>query len=142
MVLYGGALANPLMLGTAALASAVSFLLAGRLNHAYVDSLERSLTQHAGRSRFPDASDANPRRDWPVTAGLPTTRDLTVRAEPPPPPPWLGESAARQWIDLTSGDAERIRNSLRNGPALERPLLPYVIPLLARKSIAPVVGSP
>ena len=139
MVLYGGALANPLMLGAAALTSAVSFLLAGRLNHAYVDSLERSLTQHAVDLDLPDDSDANPRRVSPVTAGLPITRDLKVPAEPPLPPPWLGESAARQWIDLISGDGERIRNSLRNGPALERPLLPYAIPLLARKSIAPVV---
>jgi ATP:ADP antiporter, AAA family len=139
MVLYGGTLANPFMLGAAALTSVVSFLLAGRLNHAYVDSLERSLTQRAVDLDLSDEPETPIRRGLPTTAGLPITRDLSAPVEPPPPPPWLRDSVARQWIDLTSGDGERIKHALRNGPLLERPLLPYVIPLLARKSLASTV---
>ena len=141
MVLYGGTLANPLMLGAAALTSAVSFLLAGRLNRAYVHSLERSLTQHAVDLDVPDEPEETLRGISPTTAGLPITRDLSKPVEPPPPPPWLRESVAQQWVDLTSGDGERIKHALRNGPLLERSLLPYAIPLLARQSLASVVRA-
>jgi ATP:ADP antiporter, AAA family len=136
MVLYGGTLANPLMLGTAAAASAVSFLLAGRLNHAYVESLERSLTHHALELDLSDAEEAATPHVGPVTAGLPITRGLPLQVEAHSPPPWMRESVARQWVEVSSGNSERIRDALRNGPPLERPLLPYVIPLLARKSVA------
>ncbi len=140
MVLYGGTLANPLMLGAAALTSAVSFLLAGRLNHAYVHSLERSLTQHAVDLDVPDEPEDQLSEVFrPSTAGIADNARPAKPVEPPPPPPWLRESVARQWVDLISGDGERIRHALRNGPPLERPLLPYAIPLLARKSLASVV---
>jgi ATP/ADP translocase len=143
MLFYGGALANPLMLGTAAAASAISFILAGRLYHAYVESLERSLAQHAIDLDLSDADDAIAQSVAPATAGLPVTQGLPAKntEAPIPPPPWLRESLAGQWMDLASGDAERIKKALRNGPPLERPLLPYAIPLLARRSIAPAVRS-
>ena len=124
------------MLGTAAVASAASFLLAGRLNHAYIESLERSLTHHALDLDLSDAEDAATPYVGPVTAGLPITRGLPLQMEAHSSPPGMCESVARQWVELSSGNSERIRNALRTGPPLERPLLPYVIPMLARKSLA------
>jgi hypothetical protein len=139
MLFYGGSLANPLMLGTAAAASAISFVLAGRLNHAYVESLERSLAQHAIDLDLSDEDSAS-RHSALITAGLPITQGLPVKAAIlAPPPPGLRESLTEQWTDLTSGDADRIKKALRNGPPVERPLLPYVIPLLARKSVSSAV---
>jgi ATP/ADP translocase len=139
MLFYGGSLANPLMLGTAAAASAISFILAGRLNHAYVESLERSLAQHAIDLDLSDEDSAS-RHSALITAGLPITQGLPVKAAIlAPPPPGLRESLTEQWTDLTSGDADRIKKALRNGPPVERPLLPYVIPLLARKSVSSAV---
>jgi hypothetical protein len=135
MLFYGGTLANPIMLTTAAIASAVSFVMAGRLNHAYIDSLERSLEQHAIDLDLPDADESPARPMWPVTAGLPITRSLS--GQNGTPPPWMRESVAQQWLDLSSGEPERIKRALKHGPPLERPLLPWVIPLLARRSVAP-----
>jgi hypothetical protein len=44
-------------------------------------------------------------------------------------------------MDVLSYDRERIRSALAQGPALDRGLLPHVVPLLARKSVADAVAQ-
>lgn len=129
-----GRAANPILLATAAIASAVGWFVALRLNRAYIGSLERSLEQHGRDLEMPPEPD-----DEPIALPPALTGPLTMAAAPKLPvvvPPWLSSESAEQYLDLQSGERERIRKALEAGPDLHRSLLPMVIPMLGRRSLA------
>ena len=132
-----GPVGTTVMLATAAGASAVGWALAGRLHGAYVKSLEKSLTHHGRRLDIEEEEDEE---DEPVVAPAsgPDTMAFAVKRPPSvPPPEWLPHSERRQWVEIQSGDRERIKKALTTGPALTRALIPHVVPLLARRSVSP-----
>jgi AAA family ATP:ADP antiporter len=133
-ILYAGIFSNRLMLLTAAAASAFSWTMARRLQRGYVKSLERGLAYRAEELEMEE-----PEQAPPVPSASTRSRTLDTQHLPAPlevsPPEWLPESHQRQWREILSNDRERIRTGLARGPALERALLPHVIPLLGRKSV-------
>jgi hypothetical protein len=136
-ILYAGVFSNRLMLLTAAAASAFSWTLARRLQRGYVHSLERGLAHRAEELELEEPEEVE-RLPAPTTRSRTLdTQHLPQRLEVPPPD-WLPESYKRQWREIVSNDRERIRIGLTRGPALDRVLLPHVVPLLARKSVTDV----
>jgi hypothetical protein len=130
--------AHQVLLGTAAAMSALALYLARRLNQAYVKSLERSLEHHAADLEVPDFDQVRSDLAYDVTAsGVFEVKPKPRMAEPPLS---LARAARQQHADIASGDRERIRIALALGPEIERPLLPYVVPLLARRSVSTVAA--
>jgi hypothetical protein len=135
-VTFAGALSNSIMLGTAAIASCAGWLLAGRLNHAYVKSLERSLSHHASDLDLTDDDEPVPYTAVtvaPMFAEGATTKTPFAK-RPMAPPPWLRPEDAQRFEALVSGDRERVRTALTSG-RVNRESIPYVIPFLRRKSL-------
>ncbi|HYP06237.1 MAG TPA: hypothetical protein VER03_08360 [Bryobacteraceae bacterium] len=134
-----GPIGTTVMLATAAAASGLSWVLAGRLHGAYVKSLERSLTHHGRKLHIEednddDAADALPQAGY---ATGDTTQPLPVKAPPTiAAPDWLPTSERDQWEAIQSGDRERIKAALNAGPALSRAMIPHVVLLLARRSVS------
>jgi hypothetical protein len=137
-----GPLGSSIMLFTAAGASAVGWVLAARLHGAYVKSLERSLTHHGRKLDLGDEDDdLDDSSIRAIPAGLLTgdTQPLAIKRLAVPAPAWLPEGAQNQWNQIQSGERELIRTALKSGPALERALIPHVVPLLNRRSVSQAV---
>ena len=131
LALYGaGTAANPIMLGIAAVAAGMGWLVSRRLNAGYIDSLERSLSTHGADLETADDDVVY------AAAGLDTVPITTNRAGQLPAPAWMPPTTHDQWDALQSGERERISVALTRGPALERALVPHVVPLLARRSLS------
>ncbi|HYP12814.1 MAG TPA: hypothetical protein VEQ63_02735, partial [Bryobacteraceae bacterium] len=134
LTLFGRA-ANPILLATAALASAAGWIVARKLNRAYIGSLERSLRRHAKDVEEPELEED----DATVLPGSVTATiapNLQAVGHPVVIPPHLPPSVVEQWLELLSGDRVRVRKALREGPALHRFLLPMTVLLLGRRSVA------
>lgn len=127
-------LANPVLLISAAVASGAGWLVALRLNHAYIKSLERSLRHRAADL---DLMEDDPVLVTPLRgSGALDTQPITgPRESPPPAPAWLSKEDQRNWVELLSGDKERMKKSLDDCRCIHRALVPYVVPLLARRSL-------
>lgn len=135
-----GPLGTTIMLATAAGTSALGWVLASRLHGAYIKSLEQSLTHH-GRSL--DIEEEDDEDDAPVSSlRSPDTQTTALgRVTTIPPPEWLPQSSRDQWVEIASGERERIKAALTTGPALHRSVIGLVVPLLARRSVSPSAVS-
>jgi hypothetical protein len=136
VIFTAGPWGTPIMLATAAGASAVGWGLAGRLHGAYIKSLERSLTHH-GRALDLGEEEDDDDIDVPLAySNAPDTQPLPVkRPATIPAPNWLPDSERHQWAEIQSGERERIKAAFVSGPALSRALIPHVVPLLTRRSV-------
>ena len=130
--------AETVMMATGVAASAVSFTVARRINKGYVRSLERSLRHRAMDLDLPEPDEATSARAS-VSGSDTQTIMLGEPAAPIAPPAWMPPAAQQQWSDLMSGERERIKGALMKGPALDRAMLPNVIPMLRRKSVSDAV---
>lgn len=128
-----GHFAEPVMMFTAVITSALSWSVGRRLNRGYIRSLERSLRHRA--IDLPGSEDP-----VPVRRSLAGDDTLAMSGGKSPAPvdasAWLQPEVQRQWEDLMSGERERIKAAVDRGPALDRALLPIAIPLLRRKSVS------
>jgi hypothetical protein len=130
-----GSSAETVMMATGVAASAISLSLARWINKGYIKSLERSL-----RHRAMDLEASEPEEAVSTRASISGTETQTIMlgkpAEPVEAPAWMPPAVRQQWSDLMSADRERIKSALIKGPALDRAMLPTVIPLLRRKSVS------
>jgi hypothetical protein len=100
---------------------------ARRLHAGYVGVLEKSLRARALDLDLPTLDETT------ETSLLRAVSDSSpVEARPDSPP---ADPVIRRISDLDSGDADRIRRALREGP-LNRPLAACAIPLLGRDDVA------
>jgi hypothetical protein len=127
--------AQPVMLGTAAVAGLVGMWIARRLDRGYVTALERSLRNRAVELRLEDAQDHTTRATLMRTLagfqmGLRASAESRERAPSEPLDPLL-----RRIIELRSGDPVRVRQALQGGE-FDPTLAPHLIPLLAWDAVA------
>ena len=128
-------LANPAMLGAAAIAGLFGFWIARRLDRGYVLALERSLRDRAVELNLEEVEDHTTRATLMRTmpewqAGLRPRAEAREEEPPAPLDPVLGRIT-----ELRSGDPKRVRKALEQAP-LEAPLAAHVIPLLAWDDVA------
>ncbi len=111
-------LSSPVMLATASAASVCGWLLSRTLNRGYVGSLERSLEHYA------DEEPAS------VTAlSVPPAEDVQT------PRPLTPEVREQQFQALVHADETGLAHLLEQPVALDRGMLPFVVPLLANSTL-------
>jgi hypothetical protein len=125
---------------TAAACSAATLVVARRLNHGYIQTLERSLLNRALEVDLADVEDTTTRtvmlRTLPAGTRPLRTRDL--RDAPTAPVEAEGVELTpevRAILALQSRDRDRVIRVLRSED-LSAPLVAYVIPLLAWEAVA------
>ncbi len=128
-------IAQPLMLGAAAIAGLVGMWVARRLDRGYVVALERSLQSRALELKLEDVTDHTTRATLVRTmAGLPSSAWPRVgdrsKAPAAPPDPLLSRIS-----DLRSGDPVRVRRAL-NEDVLDPGSAAHAIALLGWDEVA------
>jgi hypothetical protein len=135
VITHAPVLANPILLTSAAAASGAGWWVALRLNHAYIRSLERGLRHRAADLDLIEDDSSI----MPIPAGLgsyDTQPPVARQPSPPAAPSWLSNEDQRHWIELLSGDRERMKKSLAGCGMIHRALVPHVVPLLGRRSMS------
>ena len=131
------------ILGLAAVIAAGTFLCARRLNHGYVQMLERSLRSRAVELDLGEIEDLTTRTTMLRTLATVATLDR-AHVEPPseqPQPTAVARAEAESMasfgpdtehiLTLRSRDRHRIRALLRSDQDWSATLVPHVVPLLA-----------
>lgn len=128
------AFTNSVLLAAATAASGAGWMVASRLHRGYIQSLERSLRHRAADLEEESEQEAPLPPAGPITSGIDTQALVGKPIEAIPAPPWLPPH--QPWTDILMGDRERVRQALANTPSLHRSLLPYVVPMLGRRSVS------
>jgi hypothetical protein len=128
-------------------ASMGALVVARRVTRGYVETLERSLRDHAVRLDLSEVEDLTTRETMIRTRGQVRDPDGGTRKErsavmPRPPTPAAAVSDPADPVlqrvrALRSRDRERVLAVLHEGHGPPRALVPYVIPLLAWDLVAP-----
>jgi hypothetical protein len=108
-------------------------MLSGRLNRGYVKSLERGLADRASYLRLADS------RDSLITAAQsPEASKLAPRWSQSrcSDTSWLGGQAGARLGAILCGDASQVKRALDSDDPLERPLVPFVVPLLGWNQVS------
>lgn len=136
------ALAISVLMALAIALGGLGLLVARRLQRGYTDTLERSLLDRAmavdiGKSldRMTLSVILGTRADRSLADGVAAPLPLATAPERPPPPPPLDPLAARA-VALRSGDRDRVKAALREGP-LSPALVAQAILLLGWDEVAP-----
>jgi hypothetical protein len=135
LLLVPGVPHETVILAVAVACAAAALVIAGRLNQAYVQTLERSLVSRAVELDLSEIEDFTTRTVMLRTLRAPVPSDVShdqSRASTSPAQgPAILDAEVQQILALRSHDRERIVAVLDVEPAVPAALVPHVIPLLA-----------
>lgn len=122
------------ILATAVVCSAIALVIARRLNHGYIQTLERSLVNRAVELDLSDVEDLTTRTVMLRTlraapSGVSYDRSASWLPERPELP--IADPEVQEILALRSRNRDRILTVLNNDEGLPATLVPHVIPLLA-----------
>jgi ATP:ADP antiporter, AAA family len=133
------------ILVTALFSSVLALLVARRLTHGYIRTLETSLLDQAVHIDLSDVADVTTRttmlgvmkQQWPARSKHHAAREEVPVVAPQVMSPVESDVVVAKIAALRSRDKERILRVLHEGDGLEPMVVPHVIQLLAWDAIAP-----